>query len=83
MAKINPFQNEEESIQIGELTIENRFDRIELYGSLQITKDQSGLKLARSLKELADSTLKALEQEKTLPDKIKIKQPDTTENPFK
>jgi hypothetical protein len=83
MAKINPFQNEEESIQIGDLTIENRLDRIELYGSLHITKDKSGLKLARLLKELIDSTLKALEQEKGLPDKIKSIPPDTTENPFK
>ena len=82
MTKINPFQNEEESIQVGELTIENRLDRIELYGSLQITKDKAGLKLARSLKELVDSTLKALEEEKGLPDKVKTIPPDTTENPF-
>ena len=83
MPKINPFQNEEESIQIGELTIENRLDRIELYGSLHITKDKAGLRLARSLKELVDSALKALEQERSLPDKIKIVPTDTTENPFK
>ncbi len=83
MPKINPFQNEEESIQIGELTIENRLDRIELYGSLHITKDKTGLKLARSIKELIDSTLRTLEQEKGLPDRIKTIPPDTTENPFK
>lgn len=83
MGKINPFQNEEDSIQVGELTIENRLDRIELYGSLQITKDKAGLKLARSLKELVDSTIKALEHEKGLPDKIKIIPPDTIANPFK
>ena len=83
MSKINPFKNEEESVQIGDLTIENRLDRVELYGSLHITKDKAGLKLARSLKELIDSTLKALEEEKGLPDKIRTIPPDTTENPFK
>jgi len=83
MPKINPFQNEQESIQIGELTIENRLDRIELYGSLHITRDKAGLKLTRTLKELIDSTLMALEQEKGLPEKIKIIPPDIIENPFK
>jgi hypothetical protein len=83
MLKINPFQNEQESIQVGELTIENRLDRIELYGSLHITRDKAGLNLARTLKELIDSTLMALEQEKGLPEKIKAISPDTIENPFK
>ena len=82
MANLNPFKNEEESIQLGDLTIENRLDRLELYGSLQITKDKAGLKLAKSLKEIIDATLLALQSEK-LPDHISITGTDSVENPFK
>lgn len=82
MPTIKPFQNEEESITIGELTVENRFDRIELYGSLQLTKDQAGLALAKELKALVDKTVKAMQAEK-LPDHIAVAPTDKVENPFK
>jgi hypothetical protein len=31
--EIHPFANESESIQIGDLTVENRLDRVSIYGS--------------------------------------------------
>ena len=83
MAKIKPFENEEESLQIDDLTIENRLDRVQFYGSIHLTKDQSGLKMAKALKEILDLTVSALEKEKSLPEKISLKPTDTTQNPFK
>jgi hypothetical protein len=82
MSTIKPFQNEADSVVIGELTIENRLDRIELYGSLQITKDKEGLKLAQELKELIDAAVKALQAE-DLPDHVPIAPTENVDNPFK
>lgn len=83
MSTINPFKNEEESIAIGELTVENRLDRIELYGSLQITKDRAGLQMAEDLKRLIDETVVALKAEKNLPERIPPAPPrDRVDNPF-
>jgi hypothetical protein len=79
--KMKPFQNEEDSIAIGDLTVENRLDRIELYGSLHLTRDKQGLALAKELKELLDDTIKALQAE-DLPDQIKNAPTDEVENPF-
>lgn len=82
MTTIKPFKNEEESIAIGELTIENRLDRIELYGSLQITKDKAGLQLAQELKQVLDAAVEALRAEKDLPDQVAVVPPDKVKNPF-
>ena len=40
MMSIRPFENEEESLSIGGLTVENRTDRVELYGSVHLTRDK-------------------------------------------
>jgi hypothetical protein len=82
MTIIKPFENEEESLALGDLTVENRLDRIELYGSAQITKDKAGLELAQRLKQLLDATVKALKAEKDLPDHVPITPPDSVDNPF-
>ena len=83
MAKkiINPFENESESLQIGELTIENRLDRVSIYGSIDLTLDKVGLANARQLKEILDLTLAELEKA-PLPDKISLAPADTVDNPF-
>jgi len=81
MTNLIPFQNEEDTISIGELTIENRLDRLSLFGSLQITKDKEGLALAESLKSLLDATVSTLKAE-TLPDQITVQATDSVDNPF-
>lgn len=81
MSTIKPYANEADSITIGELTVENREDRLELYGSLQLTRDKEGLALARELKALVEATLEVLESE-DLPDRIEIDPPDEVDNPF-
>lgn len=82
MSTLQPFANEADSITIGDLTIENRLDRLELYGSVQITRDKEGLALAQELKALLDATLQILESE-DLPDQVPIEPTDEVDNPFK
>ena len=83
MAKLQAFQNEADSITIGELTIENRLDQLELYGSLAITRDKAGLQLALELKELVDGAVRHLQAAADLPDAITPNPTDSVDNPFK
>ena len=83
MSNFKPFKNEEESLTIDDLTIENRLDRVSLYGSVQLTRDKTGLQHARQLKELVDAVVAALEAEKGLPEHIAVKPTDKVDNPFK
>lgn len=82
MSTFRPFQNEEQSFNIGDLTIENRLDRIEVYGSVQITRDKTGLEHAKALKKLLDAIVSVLESA-PLPDAITIKPAEVVENPFR
>lgn len=82
MATMKPFANESDSINIGDMTVENRLDEIEMYGNLAITKDKVGLKLARELKALVDATVATLEGDKNLPDQVPPPQSDSVKNPF-
>ncbi len=77
-----PFKNEADCVQIGDdLTVENRVDRVSIFGSIDLTLDKDGLKAARALKAVLDSTL--AEMEKTeLPDHIAIRKPEIVKNPF-
>jgi hypothetical protein len=63
-----PFSDDSASLSIGEFSIENGTDKVALYGSLDITRDKSGLKQAMVLKTAVDAIVKALEQDKALPD---------------
>lgn len=83
MPELNPFANEADSIEIGDLTIENRLDQVSLYGDLQLTKDKRGLEHAKTLKAVLDAVVQALEADKNLPDKISFKPTDEIDNPFK
>ena len=74
--EIHPFANESESIQLGDLTIENRTDRVSIYGSIDLTLDKAGLDHARSLKAILDLTVAELEKA-NLPDSITVKKPET------
>ena len=83
MPVLQPFENETQSIQIDELTIENRLDRIELYGALVITRDQMGLQRALEIQTLINATVQSLEAQTDLPQALVIKPSETIDNPFK
>jgi hypothetical protein len=80
---LHPFENETQSIQIDELTIENRLDRIELYGALVITRDQIGLQRALEIQTLINATVHSLQAQTDLPHALVIKPSETIDNPFK
>ena len=84
MKSIKPFANESDSVGIADLTVENRTDRVSLYGSIDLTRDREGLEIARELKALLDRVVKALEEDKDLPDRLPPPEPtDSVDNPFK
>ena len=77
----SPYQNESEAIQIGDLTIENRVDRVSIHGSVDITRDKEGFQNLRQLKAILD--LIAVELERSdLPDRIAVVEPEAVKNPF-
>ncbi len=83
MGTIRPFENESDSVGIDELTVENRVDQLEIYGSLSITRDKAGLERALQLKDIVDAAVKALQDDAALPDRIAFKPTDKVDNPFK
>lgn len=78
---MKPFQNESEVVQIGDLTIENRSDRISIYGSLDVTRDKAGQKSLAELKQLVDAATAALAGE-ALPERITVAAAKSAKNPF-
>lgn len=85
---IEPFANNHQSMQIGELVIENQEDKIIIYGDLDLYLDDSGHKQAQQLHELTSKILQAFEKptdnnKKTLTSKEKNDRPDEDiDNPF-
>ncbi|MCI3878642.1 hypothetical protein [Acinetobacter higginsii] len=76
-----PFEQGDESSAIYDLTLENQVDCVSLYGNLQITKDQAGLKTAKTLQRFINDVVAALEKEQ-LPEQIDRKPEQDIENPF-
>ena len=76
------FENGTESHAIHDLTVENDLDCVSLYGNLQITKDQAGLKAAKVLQAQLNDIVQQLEEIPDLPEKIERNDADEIENPF-
>lgn len=76
-----PFETDESSA-IYDLTLENGLDRVNIYGNLQVSKDQDGLKTAKALQAFANDLVKALEEVKDLPEKVQLQDKQEVENPF-
>lgn len=80
---MKPFANESDALGIGaDLTIENRIDRVSLYGSVDLTWDKAGLVLARELLKVLQDTVNALEAAPDLPDALPVKPARKVANPF-
>lgn len=76
-----PFEHGDESSAIYDLTLENQVDCVSLYGNLQITKDQAGLKTAKALQGFINDVVAALEKQE-LPEQIERQPEQDIENPF-
>lgn len=80
---IAPFANESDAISIGGLSIENRTDRISIYGSIDITRDQTEQAHAEQLQALFDAiVIVIVTKAEQLPAAISIKPAEDVDNPF-
>ena len=80
---MRPYQNEADAVEIGDLKIENRLDRVTVHGRIDLTRDKPGLENARALKKLLDDVVSTLEGDPVLPEHIAPpKAPVMKRNPF-
>ncbi len=83
MTNFAPFKNESDAVALGDLKLENREDRISIYGTLAITRDRTGLENAKVLKGLLERIIKELETGPDLPLQVaEAEAPVNVGNPF-
>ena len=58
---IDPFANNHQSMQIGDLVIENQEDKIIIYGDINLVFNEAGYKQAQQLHELTSKIMLAFE----------------------
>jgi hypothetical protein len=76
-----PFANEADVVEVGNLSIENRLDRITLAGDVDLTRDKLGLARAKLLHRMLGDVVAVLEAA-ALPDALPAPEVKTVENPF-
>jgi len=76
-----PFANEADVVEIGNLMLENRLDRVTVSGDVDLTADRAGLAAARRLHELLGAVVAALEA-RELPDSLPPPEVKRVDNPF-
>jgi hypothetical protein len=82
-----PYSNDDDvlNIQGDALTLSNGTTRVVLNGTLELTRDQRGLKAALALKEALDAVVASLQAQEDLPAKVKDEpdaKPGVVQNPF-
>ncbi|MDR6412389.1 hypothetical protein [Paraburkholderia terricola] len=82
-----PYSNDDDvlNIQGDALTVSNGTTRVVVNGTLELTRDQRGLKAALALKDAVDAIVAALQAESQLPAKVKGEpdaKPGVVRNPF-
>ena len=76
-----PYANEADVLEIGNLMLENRVDRITVSGDVDLTADKQGLQDARRLQQALAAIIAALES-RDLPDRLPPPAITTVANPF-
>jgi len=80
---MKPYADDTAATSVGDMQVENGRDRIAMYGSLDLTRDQAGLALARGMLSLLESVITALEGDPALPAAVPaLKKPGKAHNPF-
>ena len=85
---IDPFANNHQSMQIGDLVIENQEDKIIIYGDINLVFNEAGYEQAQQLHELTSKIILAFEnrsQYSSFDDKSKQKDDQSgkiIDNPF-
>lgn len=57
---IQPYQNNTQSMQVGNLVIENQQDKISIYGDIDLYQNAQGLQDAQKLQALLDNIVQTL-----------------------
>lgn len=76
-----PYANEADVLEIGNLMLENRLDRITISGDVDLTADRAGLEAARRLHAQLGAIVAALEA-RELPERLPPPDVQTVDNPF-
>jgi hypothetical protein len=79
--KFVPFVNEADVVEVGNLTVENRLDRITIAGDVDLTLDKAGLAQARLLQQLLGAVVARMEAAQ-LPDALPAPGVKSVANPF-
>ncbi|GAA0307559.1 hypothetical protein [Psychrobacter aestuarii] len=81
---IDPFANNHQSMQVGNLVIENQTDKVTIYGDIDITRDKTGRAAIEELHQLTSAILNAMDtQNLDAPSNDNNDRSDTTiANPF-
>lgn len=80
-AAFAPYANEADVLEVGNLMLENRVDRITVSGDVDLTADRQGLAAARRLHEALGAIVAALEA-RELPERLPPPDLKTVDNPF-
>ena len=76
-----PFKNESEVLTLGDFSVENRLDRVSLFGSLDLTLDQEGQRKAKTLLALLQNVVTAMEAQ-PLPERLSVDTPIVKPSPL-
>lgn len=88
MSVFKPFQNDSQSVGLGDLTLENQGQQVNLYGSATFTIDKQSLATAKELQGVLAEIIDFLEAnqaqtiEKSDLVKLQQQQVDEVNNPF-